>query len=442
MKCYKLFSVQAIITGLLLSTPSFAGITDDAIASALEVAEVCLQDGNSEVVLDILNDINNNYGAAEEYMMFAERHENLKKQAIALRNRVAPVSAAAAVPSEETLLPSADALIDDILGWLDEAEQNIKAGESQRALTILKDINSNYGATEAYMMFAERHADLKKQATALRDKGVPVFAAAVAPSEEKLLRPVVVTCSPSRYVVHSFRELLDRERLAPGALLTIDVDATLLHKKREMNSEQATPEMSVRYANFLEAVEEKFGEQALFSFVGAGISSPMRTEDDIPNVLAELSRRGDLLVPFTVRQHTDAEETEELLKDLGYRFENWNQGKASIPDNFYDGVTVVNGMIFATKGHKDAGHKDRALEALIRHYEIKGILPTAFCHVDDTKEHVDQMAELIQRSPRPVSLIHYQGGKYLDRKEKVKDHLRRVVQNFDRYEDLFDTAFN
>ena len=54
MKCYKLFSVQAIITGLLLSTPSFAGVTDDAIVSALGVAEACLEGGDSEVVLDIL----------------------------------------------------------------------------------------------------------------------------------------------------------------------------------------------------------------------------------------------------------------------------------------------------------------------------------------------------------------------------------------------------
>lgn len=359
MKCYKLFSVQAIIAGLLLSTPSFAGVTDDAIASALEMAEVCLEGGDSEVVLDILNDINHTYGAAEEYMMFAERHEDLKKQAIALRNRRTPISAAA-----------------------------------------------------------------------------------VAPSEEKRLAPAVVTYSPSRYVVHSFRELLDHERLAPGAILTIDVDATLLHKKREMNSEQAMPEMSTRYANFLDAVERKFGEEALFSFMGAGGNSPMRTEDDIPNILAEVSRRGVLLVPFTARQHTDAAETEELLNNLGYRFANWNQGKASIPDNFYDGVTVVNGMIFATKGHKDAGHKDRASQALIRHYEINGNLPTAFGHIDDTEEHLNQMAGLIQTSPRPLSLIHYQGGKHLDRKEKVKDHLKCVVQNFDQYEDLFDRAFN
>lgn len=353
-----MFSVQAIITGLLFSTPSFAGATDDAILAALDVAEVCLEGGDSEVVLDILNDINNTYGAAEEYMMFAERHENLKKQAIALRNRVAPISAAA-----------------------------------------------------------------------------------VAPSEEKRLASAVATYSPSRYVVHSFRELLDRERLAPGALLTIDVDATLLHKKREMNSEQATPEMSVRYEKFLQAVERNFGEDALFSFMGAGVRSPMRTEDDLPNTLAELSRRGVLLVPFTARQHTDAAETTEALEGLGYRFANWNQGKASIPDHFYDGVTVVNGMIFATKGHKEAGHKDRASQALIRQYEIKGNLPTAFAHIDDTEEHLNQMAGLIRTSPRPLSLIHYQGGKHLDSKEKVKAHLRGVVQDFDQYEGLFDREF-
>ena len=144
-------------------------------------------------------------------------------------------------------------------------------------------------------------------------------------------------------------------------------------------------------------------------------------------------------MPFTTRTHTEARETERQLIDLGYDFSRWNQGRRPLPDNFYDGVKVVNGMIFGNEGHPNAGDRCRALQALLT--RLRQEVP-AIGMVDHSEANLNEMARLIGQAAIPVHLFQYTGGKTIDTPKKLWSFYYNNVPGIATYEGYFDAIFN
>ncbi|MBY0501565.1 MAG: DUF2608 domain-containing protein [Alphaproteobacteria bacterium] len=244
--------------------------------------------------------------------------------------------------------------------------------------------------------------------------------------------------TPVQLSLKSFEEL---PALSKGVILLQDLDGNTVSTSTKISKKRTTQDIYEKNNAFLEKIKENYGWGLYFQLKNAKSRKPRSTEQKLPEILEEHSKRGVCIIPFSSRGAKGVENTKKQLSELGYNYTAWNAEKLNMKEGsvFGDFIFVQN-MILNVNSKKP--NKGIALNTFLRALEEENILPSAVYFIDDGEKNIKAALNSNPNPPVPLFLFLYEGEeKFFDSPKKVKDFYKETIPDFEIYENIFDDIF-
>ncbi len=251
----------------------------------------------------------------------------------------------------------------------------------------------------------ERHLKAVKQAAV--DLGIEFVGIRYAQLDEKVKQYVLddeskaLVAPPAckTIVEHASMEDL-KQYVIPGCMAIFDVDDTLLHidHPTEFGSNKWINHMMFHGKKEYKLISEEL-EWVVPMYVDAQLKSPFKpVEKATAKIIKELQKKGVPTIGLTARRLELIEITLKNLRTMGIDFSTASIAKDPMSFAINHPNVFVNGVMFCG-GSKDTNvigsqthAKDRAIKALLQHFELK---PTRIIVVDDRKDYLDSIVDTI-----------------------------------------------
>ncbi len=192
-----------------------------------------------------------------------------------------------------------------------------------------------------------------------------------------------------------------KQYVVPGCMAIFDVDDTLLHidHPTEFGSNKWINHMMFYGKKEHQLKSEELDSWVIPMYVDAQLKTPFKpVEEATAGIIQELQKDGVPVIGLTARRLELIDITLDNLRKMGIDFsaapitEDAVSFPIDHPNIFVNGVMFCGGSRDTDKIGNQTHAKDRAIKALIKHFDLK---PTRIIVVDDRPDYLESIVNMI-----------------------------------------------
>lgn len=267
----------------------------------------------------------------------------------------------------------------------------------------------------------ERHLKAVKQAAA--DLGIEFVGIRYSCLDEKVKQYVLdeeskaLLAPPAQKTIvehHSTESV--KQYVIPGCMAIFDVDDTLLHidHPTEFGSNKWINHMMFYGKKDHQLEREDLDSWVIPMYVDAQLKTPFKpVEEATAGIIQELQKDGVPVIGLTARRLELIDITLDNLRKMGIDFSAAPITTDAIsfpidhPNIFVNGVMFCGGSRDTDKIGNQTHAKDRAIKALLKHFDLK---PTRIIVVDDRPDYLESIVNMIISMGIDCVGIRYSGS--------------------------------
>ena len=226
-----------------------------------------------------------------------------------------------------------------------------------------------------------------------------------------------------------------KDYLIPGCMAIFDVDDTLLHidHPTEFGSNKWINHMMFYGKKDFQLTREDLEPWVIPMYVELQHSIPFKPVEQVTaGVIQDLQQKGVPVLGLTARRLELIDVTIKNLRDMGIDFSLSSAAKGTTsfsinhPNIFINGIMFCGGSRETEKIGNQTHAKDRAIKALIKHFDMN---PTRVIVVDDRHDYLESIVNTIVSMGIDCVGIRYSRSDERLSRFALDDHSRALLAN-------------